>query len=146
MTTYTIERMSDYTLELHAFLKNEMPMLAQTFGNKFNPANAMIRHLIDRSYFLVGKRNGEIRGIHSSWLSKSPLDGDIKLLQQQIFYVKPDSGRMTYHLFKKFIDIGKAEADHIITMLTKHTNIKPSTLKSLGFEELEVMYIMEIKK
>ena len=100
--------------------------------------------MIEMGIFLIGRKHGKICGFHVSWLNNSSLDVRIKILQQQIFYVKPDSGRMAYHLFKKFIDIGKSEANHIITMLTIHSNIKPETLKSWGFTEMETLYRMEI--
>lgn len=141
---YTVERADEYSEDLHNFLKSEMPELSEKFGGVFNPANAAIEKMIEKGIFLIGRRNGEIRGIHVSWLTRSSLDVEVILLQQQIFYVKPDSGRMTYHLFKNFIDIGKREANHIITMLTRYTNIKPQTLFDMGFKELEVLYRMEI--
>jgi hypothetical protein len=145
MTTYTIEREMFYSKELREFIEIESPKISRTFENKFNHEKAAITKMIEHGIFLVGRRNGEIRGIHVSWLVKSPLDTETKLLQQQIFYVKPDSGRMTYYLFKKFIDIGRSEANHIITMLTRHTNIKPETLIKYGFKEIEVLYRLEIK-
>lgn len=146
MTTYTIERATEYETDLHNFLKQETPKISALFENKFNPSNAAVRIMIEKGIFLVARRNGEIRGIHISWLIKSPLDLNVKILQQQLFYVKPDSGRTTYHLFKKFIDIGKSEANHIITMLTSQTNIKSTTLVNLGFKELEVLYRLEVSR
>ncbi len=144
MTTYTIERATLYSNELRNFVTSEAPKISEIFESKFNPENAAVELMIEKGIFLVGRRDGEIRGFHISWLSKSPLDMNVKILHQQLFYVKPDSGRMSYHLFKKFIDIGRSEANHIITMLTRHTNIKPETLENLGFSELEVLYRMEI--
>ena len=144
MTTYTIERARVYTNELRNFVNAEGPHIAKIFGNKFNYENAAIEAMIEKAIFLVGRRNGEIRGVHISWLVNHPLDTKVKLLSQQLFYVKPDSGRMSYHLFKKFIDIGKSEANHIITMLTRQTNIKSDTLEKFGFKELEVLYRLEV--
>lgn len=144
--TYTIERMIYFSDELEDFLIENCPDMAFLFDNKFNPENAAVEHMLNGAIFLVGRRDGEIRGLHISWLFKSPLDINVKVLQQQLFYVKPDSGRMAYHLFQKFIDIGKSEANHIITMLTRHTNIKPDTLVNLGFEELEVLYRLEVAR
>lgn len=145
MIVYTIERANILTDELRIFLECEMPKLSETFGNKFNYEMAIVKYMIERGIFFVGRRNGEIRGIHISWLFKSPLDIEVKILQQQLFYVKPESGRMAFYLFKKFIDFGKTEANHIITMLTSRTNIKSETLNNLGFEKLETLYRMEIK-
>lgn len=144
--TYTIERLTEYTDELREFIETEGFEISQMFDGHFNPNNAAIELLIKNAIFLVGRRNGEIRGIHVSWLIKSPLDITVKILQQQIFYVKPDSGRTALELFNKFIDIGKNEANHIITMLTRHSNIKPETLEKRGFEEIEVHYMLETNK
>lgn len=144
MTTYTVERATEYTEELRNFVNLESKYLADLFDNKLDPSGAAIEGMIKHAIFLVGKRDGEIRGVHISWLTKCPLDMNTKILQQQLFYVKPDSGRLSYHLFNKFIDIGRSEANHIITMLTRQTNIKSHTLENLGFKELEVLYRMEV--
>lgn len=146
MTVYKVERVTKHSDELDKFLKETCPEISKMFGSKFNHERAAVHHMINKGYFLIGRRNGEIRGIHISWLMFSPLDMTKKILHQQLFYVKPDSGRMAYHLFEKFIDIGKGEADHIITMLTSRTNIKPCTLESKGFKMLEVLYRLEVSK
>ena len=144
-TTLTeIERITEPTEELLKFLRVEMPLLSEKFGNKFNPHKCALGVMIEKGVFLVGRYKGEIRGIMIAWLYKSPLDIDTTILQQQLFYVKPDSGRTAFLLFHKFIDIGKNEANHIITMLTSHSNIKSSTLRRWGFKELETLYRMEV--
>lgn len=142
---YTVERILFFTDELQNFLDREGSEISKLFDDHFDYRYAAVKIMIEKGIFLIGRRNGEIRGLHISWLSKSSLDTNIKILQQQLFYVKPDSGRMAWHLFQKFIDIGKTEANHIITMLTSKTNIKPATLKKWGFKELEVLYRLEIK-
>lgn len=140
---YTIERAEEPNLELSQFLFREVPNISKLFGDKFDFKNRAEEVMMEKGLFLVVKRDGEITGILVAFKSKSVFDINTTILQQQLFYVKPDSGRSAYHLFKKFIDIGKAEADHIITMLTSQTNIKPSTLEKLGFKELETLYRME---
>jgi len=144
MTAYTIERHNVPTKELEDFVRAEGPELYKRFGQTFSFDSMDLKVMMDRGLFLVCKRNGEIRGWMIAFLTKSPLDTNIKILQQQSFFVIPDSGRTAYHLFKKFIDIGKEEADHIITMLTSQTNIKPETLNKLGFKELETLYRLEV--
>lgn len=147
-TTYTIEQLTREDLldeEVIHYFCDVAPTIANIFGNKFNFRNAPVVDLVNNCIFLICRRNGEIRGHMLCYLSFSPLDPEVKILRQLSFYVKPDSGRTAYHLFQKFIDIGKDRANHIITMLTSQTNIKPSTLESLGFEELETLYRMEIK-
>jgi hypothetical protein len=149
MTTYTIEQIkeSHYTLpqDFINYLYEEAPKISAMFDNKLDYRNCPVRKLVNDCIFLVCRRDGEIRGHMICNLFTSPLDSKVKILYQLSFYVKPDSGRTAYHLFQKFIDIGKDRANHIITMLTSHTNIKPSTLENMGFKELETLYRMEIK-
>ena len=141
---YTVERINKYSSDLHSFIVDNGNYLSELFDGVFNYENAAFPAMAEKAVFLVGRRDGEIRGFHISWLTRSPLDTSVKILQQQIFYVKPDSGRMAFKLFQNFIDIGKTEANHIITMLTKHTNIKPATINRWGFKELEVWYRLEV--
>jgi hypothetical protein len=101
--------------------------------------------MVEDYCFLVCIRKGEITGHMICQVCTTPLDPTVKIMQQLSFYVKPDSGRSAYYLFQKFIDIGKTHANHIITMLARQTNIKPSTLESMGFEEVEKTYRMVIK-
>lgn len=143
MTTYTINRYRYPTQDILDFIKREAPELNKRFGNKFNIENVNLKLMMEKGVFLVCERNGEIRGWLIAFLTQSPFDTEVKVLQQQSLFVIPDSGRAAYHLFKKFIDIGKEEADHIITMLTSQTNIKPTTLERMGFKELETLYCME---
>jgi len=146
-TTYTVDRLNSYTLndEVFKYLDEVGPELSKKFGNKFDYKNSPVHTLVENTYFLVCRRNGEIRGHMICYIFNSPLDPEVKILYQLSFHAKPDSGRTAYHLFQKFIDIGKHHANHIITMLTSHSNIKPSTLENLGFTELETLYRMEIK-
>ena len=144
MTTYTIKRYKNYTKELAVFLGEHIPKISKLYDDKFDHRNRDDFMLFDKGIFLVCERDGEIVGIHISFLSRSVFDDNTKILRQQLFYVKPGSGRAAYHLFKKFIDIGRHEANHIITMLTSHTNIKPETLSRWGFKELETLYGLEV--
>ena len=146
MTTYTIEKVNCVDDELLKFLQEEVPKISEMFDSKFNYENCDLEHMVKNGVFLVCKKDNFLTGFHLSWLMSSPLDVTVKILTQQLFYVKPDSGRTAYHLFKKFIDFGQTHADHINTMIGRHTNIKASTLKRWGFEELEVMYRMEVIK
>lgn len=143
MIRYTIERHNKPTKELCDFILAEAPALNERFGSKFNFKNCDLDLLTRRGLFLVVKRDDEIRGWMIAFKTKSCFDTNVTILQQQSFFVKPDSGRAAYHLFKKFIDIGKSEANHIITMLTSETNIKPETLNRLGFKEVETLYRLE---
>jgi hypothetical protein len=145
---YTIEQLTLEDLkkqDVIVYLIMVVPKIGKLFEDKFDWRNADVEYLVKNRIFLICRRDGKISGHLICNLFNSPLDPKVTILQQTLFYVKPDSGRTAYHLFQKFIDIGKDRANHIITMLTTHTNIKPITLENMGFKELETMYRMEIK-
>lgn len=145
---YTIERLKrpdDFSPEIKQFLLEEVPKLSKTcFGDSLDVRNCSPFMMARDGLVLFGKRNGEVRGMVVASFLDSWFDPKLTILYQQTLFVKPDSGRMLYHLFKKFIDIGRLEANHIITMLTSQTNIKPETLERMGFKELETLYRMEV--
>lgn len=149
MTTYTIERLSlentPFPQDVADYIISAGEELTRMFDGKLDWNNTPFLHLINNYQFYICRRNGEITGHLICYVFVSPLDVSKKILYQISLYAKPDSGRTAYHLFQKFIDIGKRSANHIITMLTSQTNIKPSTLKNLGFEEVETLYRLEIK-
>lgn len=145
---YTIRRITSFqelkSQEYKNFLKEEMPKVSKMFGDKFNFGKAQLRFMCERGLFLFCHRGKEVTGLLIAFKSTSAFDVNVKILSQQLLYVKPDSGRTAYHLFNKFIDIGRKEANHIITMLTSQTNIKSSTLERLGFKEMETLYRLEV--
>lgn len=147
MAVYTIEQLHslhDFKDGVIEFLEEEVPKLSARFGDKFNYKKVMYEAFAQSGIFLVARRDGEVTGMMIAFLNRSPFDYETVILKQQLFYVKENAGRTAYHLFQKFIDIGRKQANHIITMLTSETNIKPQTLKSMGFEELETWYRMEV--
>lgn len=140
----TIERVTEMNDKLWDFLAENLPELSNKYNDVFNYADAHFEYLVKKNIFLVGKQNGHIKGIMIASLSKSPFDVNCKILQQILFF--STSKRVSHALFNKFIDIGENEADHIITMLAEHTNLKPSTLNRYGFKKLETLYRMEVSK
>lgn len=144
-TTYTISTVNqDFGPDFTEYLFDVAPKLSAMFDNKLDYRNCPVRDLIDKYIFLICRRNGVITGHMILNLFSSPLDRNVKILYQVSFHAKPDSGRTAYHLFQKFIDIGRKQANHVITMLTSQTNIKPSTLENMGFKELETLYRLEV--
>lgn len=143
---YTIDRLksTDIRGDVLEFFRKEAVNISEMFGNKFDYNYCPVFKLADNGILLICRRDGKITGLLLAFINPSVFDVNTKILQQQILYSIPNSGRTAYHLFKNFIDIGKSEANHIITMLTSQTNIKPETLKKLGFEELETLYRLEV--
>lgn len=149
MTTYTIVRLDfdDFISnkhEIHEYLGEVAPYLSKLFGNKFDYRLTPYGKLFQKYIFLVCLRDGKITGHMIANLFTSPLDESVRILYQVSFHAKPDSGRTAYHLFQKFLDIGKTRANHVITQRTPHTNIKASTLENMGFTEMETLYRLEI--
>lgn len=146
LTNYTVFRVEtiSYNDEYHVFLARNVPQLSEMFGDQFNYKRINLINLVKSRYLYFCKRNDEITGFFLAHLGCSPFDPKLKIFQQDTLYAVPGSGRTGYHLFKKFIDIGKLKADHIITMLTSKTNIKPESLEKLGFKELETLYRLEV--
>ena len=144
---YIIDRLTKpehFTKDITNFMIEEVPKINKIFGNSFNHEMFKPYLFANNGFFLICKRNDEIRGVMLAVIRNSIFDNKTKMLRQVLFYVKPNSGRTACYLFKKFIDIGKAEANHIITVLTSQTNIKPETLQKMGFKELEVVYRLEV--
>lgn len=141
---YTIEKAVTMTKDLQMFLRVEMPKLSDKYGSRYNTNFCEATKMIEKGEFFVCRRDGEITGIHVSWLTNSMFDINVFILQQQLFYVKENSGRSAFYLFKKFIDFGKSQADHVITMIGSETNIKHSTLERWGFKKLETLYRLEV--
>ena len=142
---YTIERQTEMSDELSAFFYPEMVKLNELFNGDYKVGKSDLKSMVEKGVFLVCRRDGQITGFHLSWLFRSPLDVSRRVLQQQLFYVGDNAGRSAYLLFKEFIDFGKKQADYILTTIGSHTNIKPSTIKRWGFNEIETLYSMEIK-
>ena len=147
MTVYTIERVcsiKEISIAQLRFLDEIVPQANEMFGNSFNLKKVSYPRMLEKGVVFFCKRDGEVTGIMVSSLGRSAFDLETIIFTQQLFYVKPASGRTAYHLFKKFIDFGKENANHIISMITSQTNIKSSTLKRWGFKELETWYRMEV--
>lgn len=152
-TTYTIERVTEEWLvedkknldDFSSYVRCVGPELTKLFEDKLKWEDADFPRLVKRGIFLLCFRNGIPTGHMICSIFPSLLDRKVKILHQISFHAKPDSGRTAYHLFQKFIDIGRKDANHIITMLTSQTNIKPKTLENMGFKEIETLYRLEIK-
>ena len=145
--TYTIEQLrrpEDFTSDVRKFISDEIANVSKLFGDRFNFKNFVPEHFAQAGIFLICRREGEIRGVMLASLTRTHFDFETAILRQVLFYVKPHSGRTAYQLFKKFIDIGKSRANHIITTIASQTNIKASTLQRMGFKEVETLYRMEI--
>jgi len=87
-------------------------------------------------------RNGEPVGLLLCQIYPSTFDPTLKILYQDLLYGKPGT-KAAKLLLDDFIAFGKANAQHILTMIAKGTNIKGRSLERLGFTKLEELYRME---
>lgn len=92
---------------------------------------------------LVCYRGEQPVGILIAGRGTAAWNSNHRVLKQLTMYAKPNT-RAAYYLMQHFIDIGKASADTVITMIGEHTNIKESSLEKLGFKKLETLYTLEV--
>lgn len=145
MSKYTIERLTwdDYVndRDLIYFCCDAGEKLSRMYGT-FNWLNFPIKDYIENYRFMVCRRDGKPVGAMLARLYPSIFDPQIKILNQDLLYTLPGT-RASKMLLDDFIDFGKREANHIITMVGLKTNIKHKSLMKLGFSLCETLYEME---
>lgn len=92
---------------------------------------------------MLCRRDGKPVGVMLSRLYDSILDPNVRILMQDLLYGKSGT-RASKYLLADFIDFGKANANHVISMIGERTNIKGRSLENLGFKKLETLYRLEI--
>lgn len=102
-----------------------------------------MRWYIENNRVMLCRRDGKPVGMHFSRKTYSVLDTRVTLAVQDLLYTLPNT-RAAKLLMDDFIDFGKREANHIITMIGEYTNIKDRSLQKLGFTPFETLYRMEI--
>ena len=146
MTTYTVDRIKDIDDidgELAFFLTEEAKNIQKMFDDKYDLNKFDFLRYARNNLFLVCRRNKKTVGVLMAAHFFSGIDQSVKILSQQLLYVKRPAGRAAYTLMQHFIDFGKLNADHVITMIGANTNIKPRSLEKLGFNKIEELYRME---
>jgi hypothetical protein len=140
--TYTIEEITTQTQlnRVAAFICESSELISE----KYNTTWTWERFLFEYNHRLtVCFRDGEPVGFMLARLSESTFDHSTKLLIQELLYAKPGT-RAVKLLMDDFIDFGRRRANHIITMIAEHTNIKARSLEKLGFKKLETLYRIEV--
>ena len=113
------------------------------YGDKFNWKKFNIVEFAQRHRIMICRRNDEPIGFMLSRLGPSVFDPDFIILSQTLLYGEPGT-RAAYLLMQDFIDFGKKNANHIITVLNTKTNIKRQSLEKLGFVKCEEQYRIEV--
>ena len=142
-TIERIERIEDIDTELAHFFLSSADEIAEMYGGKFSSKKFDYLHYARNGIFWVCRRNGVPLGIMLARLYESIFDPNVKILSQDLLWVKGGTFRIAHLLLAEFIDFGRANANHILTQTHSETNIKPRSLERMGFERVEDVYRME---
>lgn len=145
MTRYTTERLMIESLKdpgVAAFIVDTADHLNAAYGYRFNWTRINLPELLRSKYCVICKRDQEPVGLMVSSLLSSTFDPDVRILRQETLFAKPGT-RAIIHLMLDFIDFGKNNANHLITMIGQHSNLTDRSLQRLGFSYLETLYRME---
>jgi len=142
---YRIKKLSivDWNEKIHKFLHESTLKLMQIRNNDFPDADKIdfLRIIVQEHLFICFRNEEPIGFLYASEFT-SIFTKKVRILMQQSLYAQPQT-RAAYLLLNHFLDFGKSRVDHVITMLTPHTNIKPSSLEKMGFTEIETLYRWE---
>ena len=144
---YTIERLTcadDFDTDLALWLVNEAKVLSELYDGVFDHKTFDFISYAEKRVFFLCRKNGEPVGIMLCSLFRSGFDRSKTILMQELLYVKSPEFKATYKLLHHFIDFGRSQANHVITMIGLKTNIKARSLEKLGFKKFEELYRMEI--
>lgn len=140
--TYTTKRLSifDFNEEIDTFIHKGISRLVEITGGDFPNVHKLdLLNIITNQIMLMTFKDSKPVGFLWATLKTSVFSNDVLVLMQQSLYAEPGT-RAANYLLKHFLDFGKDHADHVITMITPYTNIKPSSLEKLGFSKLETLY------
>lgn len=147
LTHYTIDLISSHSQfddDLVQFLCEEGPKIAAMFGDQYSFEKFNFTKFFLGGSMFVCKKGEKVDGIMLFVIFKSPWDRETVILKQHLLYVKSrGKSRTAYRLMQHFIDFGKANANHIVTMIGENTNISRRSLERLGFTKIEEIYRME---
>lgn len=141
---YTVKRIriSDMTATLLRFIADACDDMNKRYGNRYDWTKIPIKYYIKNYYCFVAYRDKVPVGFLLATVAPSMFDVTVTLAEQRVLYSK--TPRATVELLRYFIDFGKASSKHIVTCIGEHTNIKPASLKKLGFTKIEEIYRLEV--
>ncbi|MGL4559106.1 MAG: hypothetical protein ACRCV5_16520 [Afipia sp.] len=146
MSSYTIARVTPAMLacdnELWAFCTMVARKSTENYP-QLDSSNFDIVAYAATHRMMVCWYKGEPVGIMMAHLQYSILDPKVVIYYQDVLWARPGT-RAAYYLMQDFIDFGKKNANHLITMIAAKTNLNARSLERLGFKELETLYRMEV--
>lgn len=145
MTTYTVKRLTleDLDETMMRFIARSATKVNRDYGGPFNFKHFDLSNYIEKGRFMVCWKKGRPVGAMLYHMVSSLFDPTLRILRQDLLYC-PYGGRAAYLLMQEFIDFGRSNADHIITMIGARTNIKRQSLEKLGFTRVEELYRIEV--
>jgi hypothetical protein len=144
--TYTIEQFvgeKSFPSGLIEFFQEAAKQVAKMYSDSFDWRNFTLMKYAQSARLMVCYKDDKPVGVMLYQTFPSVFDPETIVCKQDLLYVKKGNPRATKLLLDEFIDFGKANANHVITMIAEKTNIKPRSLEKLGFKKLEVLYRLE---
>ena len=146
---YTIERITSleqFTGELCLWLREGGKKAAtHVYGSPLKMEDFNWIDFARHSYLSVCFKDGRPVGAMLASMFVSDFDPETRILMQDSLYVTEPGCRAAHFLLHEFIDFGKSNAKHIITVIGPHTNIKGRSLEKLGFKKTDVHYRLEVQ-
>ncbi len=144
--TYTIKQLhsvDEIDGKLASFIMEAEIDLQIMTGKKFKFSQFNFGLYFRHAFFWVCYRGSEPVGFSAARRYKSVFDDETRILMQDVLYAIPGGGRAAWLLMQTFVAFGRENADHVITAIHAKTNIKPKSLKKLGFREMETHFRLE---
>lgn len=146
--TYTVRLVSGAKIagdeKLKWYIENAAAECNIRYGSEFDWYDFDLENYATTQPLFVCFRDEEPVGFLGASLTTSVFDKNLRILKQLLLYATPGT-RASFHLLKAYIDFGKNNADHILTVIGSETNIKPQSIERLGFKKLETTYRIEVK-
>lgn len=142
---YTVKRCTQHNLTPSdlTFIAESAEHLNGLYEKNYNWRKIDIKIFATLNYLTICYRDETPVGFLAATFYRAFFDREIFLLQQNVLFSKPNT-RAALLLLRELIDFGKCSANDVITMLAKHTNIKPRSLERLGFRKFEELYRLEL--
>lgn len=143
---YTIKKCTrrNVTVADRRFIAYVAEKMKVKFQADYDYTNIAFWAFVEENLLLMCYRDEQPVGFLAASFYELFFDPQIKILQQNLLYATPNT-RAANLLLKEFVDFGKRNANHVITMISPHTNIKGTSLERLGFSKLEELYRLEVK-
>lgn len=142
--SYTVKKITvkDLNPTLLRFIANSSTELNEMYDFNFNWAHKFpLKYAIETQVFLICYKAETPVGMLVASLQPAFFDTSKRVLKQQTLFSKHP--RATYELLRYFIDFGRLNANLVVTNIGKHTNLKPESLKKLGFTKMEEVFSLE---